>query len=644
MSVYDVLPMIQAILEQFPGGASLPVEYPAGVAQNTTSGENFVKKTPSIEAFRISLNRNTLSLEVAKYSITVSRATESAHPMPPAHAHSQRATFPMVAEGNNIAIRTAISYGFVGGGTAGLAIAARLAPHFSVAVVEAGGSYQADTGNQSVVPYYSLNMPVLATDPATYQHEPLVDWDLISVPQQGAARREVHYARGKTLGGSSALNTLAYVRASRGAQDRWAEEVGDESYRWDSVLPFFKAGCQLTPPDLEKRNAANATPSWDADAFSGENGTAPCAEAAACVFCGSINGLGGWTSSTIDPRDATRSSSQTSYLQMAEQETRITVYSHTQATKILFAARKVTGVAVDTQGTEYTLSARKEVIVSGGVFHSPQLLMISGIGPSATLQSLGISVIKDLPGVGQNLWEQLSFNVLQAVSTPTGGTFVDSSDPQAGGYFSFEKIPESLRANFSQETRDKLASFPEDWPEVQYIPFGFPTPSSSGGAQTVGTMSATLTAPLSRGNVTISSPSIKDPPVFDPAWLSDPADTELAVAAFKRCREALADPSLDPIRVGAEFAPGANVTTDEDILLYIRQTASTVWHASGTCKMGKGEDVDPMAVVDSQARVFGVEGLRVVDASAFPFAVPVNTQGTVYMLAEKITAEILHGR
>lgn len=215
---------------------------------------------------------------------------------------------------------------------------------------------------------------------------------------------------------------------------------------------------------------------------------------------------------------------------------------------------------------------------------------------------------------------------------------------QAGGYFSFEKIPESLRANFSQETRDKLAGFPEDWPEVQYIPFGFSMPSSSGGAQTVGTMSATLTAPLSRGNVAISSPSIKDPPVFDLAWPSDPADAELAVAAFKRCREALADTCLDPIRVGAELAPGANVTTDEDILAYIRQTATTVWHASGTCKMGKGEDVDPMAVVDSQARVFGVEGLRVVDASAFPFAVPANPQSTVYMLAEKIADVILSGR
>lgn len=299
-----------------------------------------------------------------------------------------------------------LTFSVIGGGTAGLAIAARLAPHFSVAVVEAGGSYQADTGNQSVVPYYALSMPVLSTDPATYQREPLVDWDLISAPQPGAAGRNIHYARGKTLGGSSALNTLAYVRGSKGAYDRWAEEVGDDSYRWDSVLPFFRAGCSFTPPDLEKRNAANATPTWDPHAFAGDND--PTAEqrplqvsfgnwvdpttswlalglqgigmtpAPKGLNSGSINGVGGWTTSTIDPRDATRSSSQTSYLQLAEQETGIKVYSHTQTTKILFTAKKAIGVEVDIQGSASILSARKEVILSGGVFHSPQLLMVSG--------------------------------------------------------------------------------------------------------------------------------------------------------------------------------------------------------------------------------------------------------------------------
>lgn len=173
-------------------------------------------------------------------------------------------------------------------------------------------------------------------------------------------------------------------------------------------------------------------------------------------------------------------------------------------------------------------------------------------------------MIKDLPGVGQNLWEQITFNVLQGMNTTTGDTFVASPDPsvrqatlkqyqkdqagpysQAGGYFSFEKIPDALRNNFSQGTRDKLAKFPTDWPEVQYIPFAFLVSNS-----TIGSMSATLTAPLSRGNVTISSSSMTDAPVIDLAWLTDPADAEVAVAAFRRCREAVADSSLDTVRVG----------------------------------------------------------------------------------------------
>ncbi|KAI1846815.1 hypothetical protein JX265_004785 [Neoarthrinium moseri] len=568
----------------------------------------------------------------------------------------------------------------IGGGTAGLAIAARLAPNFSVAVVEAGGVYETDNGNQSVVPYYALTMPLLSSDAATYLRQPLVDWSLVSVPQPGAGGRKIHYARGKTLGGSSALNTLAYLRGSKGTYDWWAELVGDESYRWDNVLPFFRKSCQFTPPDLEKRNAANATPYWDPDTcgvgggplqVSFANWVDPTIAWLAKALqgigmplgptglnAGLLNGLGDFVSSTIDPRHATRSSSAASYLREAIEETELMVYPHTQATKILFQDGKAMGVVVDTQGLEYTLNATKEVILSAGSIHSPQLLMISGIGPMSTLQSLGIPVIKDLPGVGQNLWEQLALNVQQGVNTSASTTFVSSPDPAvrqdilrqylddqagpfsaAGGYSSFEKIPSSLRSNFSQSTIDKLADFPPDWPEIQYVPFGIP--SGLVDPPTIGAFTATLLAPLSRGNVTITSPSVKEPPVIDLGWLSDPADGEVAVAALKRCREAWADPSTASIQVGPEIAPGVHAATDEQLLDYVRQTATTVWHASGTCKMGHSDGSDAMAVVDSQARVFGVQGLRVVDASVIPFAVPANPQGTVYMLAEKIADAIL---
>jgi choline dehydrogenase len=282
--------------------------------------------------------------------------------------------------------------------------------------------------------------------------------------------------------------------------------------------------------------------------------------------------------------------------------------------------------------------------------------MISGIGPAAMLAAQGIPLVKDLPGVGKNLWDQISFNVIQGITTPSSGAFVNDPSPEvqktilreyfaeqkgpyssAGGYFSFEKIPGSLRANFTASTKAKLAEFPSDWPEVEYVVFGFPF----GPGANVGVVSATLTAPLSRGSVTINSSTIFDPPVIDLGWLTDAADGEVAVAAFKRCREAWASGALDPVRAGPEVIPGAEVTTDAQILDFIRSSASTVWHASGTCKMGKA--TDPLAVVDSHARVLGISGLRVVDASAFPFAVPPNPQGTVYMLAEKIADAVIRG-
>ncbi|KAH8900239.1 GMC oxidoreductase-like protein [Thozetella sp. PMI_491] len=569
-------------------------------------------------------------------------------------------------------------YVVVGGGTAGLAIATRLAEHFTVAVVEAGGFYEFDNGNQSVVPYYALGMAVLATD-ENYPRQPLVDWDLVSTPQASAGNRRIHYARGKTLGGCTALNTMAYLRPTVGTHKLWAEQAGDESYEWENALPFYKKSCTLNFPNEIKRNDTSATVKYDPETCAVAGGSGPVqvswgnwvdpttswlARGLRAIgmplgskgfSSGTLNGIGGWVSSTIDPKDATRSSAETSYLREAiSRSPGLSVYPHTQTTKILFRGLTATGVTVDTHGLAFTLSAGKEVILSAGVIHSPQLLMVSGIGPAATLQSLGIPVTRDLPGVGQNLWDQVSFNVLQGISTETASGIVadpsrqenvlreyldDQAGPysSAGGYFSFEKIPDRLRVNFSQPTKDKLSKFPGDWPEIEYVVFGF----AAGPNTTIGVVSATLISPLSRGSVTISSASMADPPVVDLGWLNDPADGEVAVAALKRCREAWASSALDPVRSGPEIAPGADVITDAQILDYIRTTASTVWHASATCKMGR--PTDPMAVVDSEARVLGLTGLRVVDASVFPFAVPPNPQGTVYMLAEKIASVILRG-
>ncbi|PMD32276.1 GMC oxidoreductase [Hyaloscypha variabilis F] len=566
-------------------------------------------------------------------------------------------------------------YVVVGGGTAGLAIAKRLAETASVAVIEAGGVYEIENGNQSVVPYFALTMGVLSTS-TSYPRQPLVDWDLISQPVAGAGDKRIHYARGKTLGGCSALNTMGYLRGSVGTHQRWADLVGDDSYTWENVLPYFKKSATFTPPNLAKRFPANATVQFDPTVFDNSlNGpiqvsygnwidvtTTWLAVALQAIGMplgslgfnsGVLSGFGDWVTDEIKPEDATRSSSEAGYLRqaIADPNSAITVYTHTQASKILFDSNKTAnGVLVNTAGFEYIISATQEVILSAGVFHSPQLLMLSGIGPAATLESFDIPVISNMSGVGQNLWDQIFFDVLSGVNLPAfiptpeneastlQSYLQDQEGPysSAGGYVSFEKIPQDLRQNFSQRTQDLLATLPEDWPEIEYIVLAYP-----GANSTIGAVSATIEAPFSRGNVTISSSSITDPPVINLNWLSDPADEELLVAAFRRCRQAWDSPAIQQVRVGPEIAPGLATQTDEEILAWIRLNLGIQWHASSSNKMGV--EGDPLAVVDSKARVFGVQGLRVVDVSSIPFSVPGHPSGTAYMLAEKIADDIKNG-
>lgn len=290
----------------------------------------------------------------------------------------------------------------VGGGTAGLAIASRLSEFASVAVLEAGGRYEQDNGNQSVVPYHGLIMPVLGTSEA-YPPQSLIDWDLLSTAQSAAGNRRIHYAQGKTLGGSSAINTMAYHRATAGSYQRWADLVGDQSYTYDKVLPYFKKSATITPPDLAKRNAPNATVRYNDSAFdnalqgplqvSWANWVDPAQSWLVRALqvvgqklsvdgfsSGSLNG-GAWVPTTIDPKHATRSTSKSSYLDEKEGKgmLQLTIYLHSQASRVIFDKDKnAIGVAVLSEGDEYTISARKEVILSAGVFHSPQLLMLSG--------------------------------------------------------------------------------------------------------------------------------------------------------------------------------------------------------------------------------------------------------------------------
>ena len=280
--------------------------------------------------------------------------------------------------------------------------------------------------------------------------------------------------------------------------------------------------------------------------------------------------------------------------------------------------------------------------------------MIKGIGPRSTLAKYNITVISDLAGVGQNLWDQILFPVTQMMNLPTAAQLI--TDPRStiqtqqeytqeaagplssqNGFIAFEKVPSTLRKDFTPSALRQLASLPPDWPEVEYVCNSAKAPNGAG----LGIILAALPGPFSRGSITIRSADISTPPVIDLGWLSDPnnVDAQVAVAAFKRIRQAWS--SITNITIGPELAPGPAIQSDTDILAYIRNATTTIYHAAGTCAMGR--QGDSKAVVDSSARVFGVKNLRVVDNSASPFAVPGHPQSTVYMLAEKIADLLRHG-
>ncbi|KAL9092387.1 MAG: hypothetical protein Q9159_000895, partial [Coniocarpon cinnabarinum] len=567
-------------------------------------------------------------------------------------------------------------YVIVGAGTAGLALANRLSQNgqYQVAVIEAGTLYQ-------------VTDPLIGQTPAgdvvfcgasAVDNDPAVDWSFFTTPQTGANDRIIHYARGKCLGGSSARNFMIYQRGTRGSFQKWTDQVGDDSFLFDNVLPYYKQSCQFTPPNTTKR-APNATVEYNAGAFESTGGPlhvsyANYAQTFDSYLQPAFNEIGMPTANDFNSAPLTqrrRSAHPRKRLSFKTPKgAAISKYFQlSMAKRILFDETKTaTGVLVEAaRAAPFVLSARKEVVVSAGAFQSPQMLMVSGIGPVDTLNALDIPVLVGYPHVGQNMWDHVFAGPTYRVNLETFTRL--ANDPAyvaaqfAGPYslqregpltnpvadmLGWEKIPSDLRAELTPEAQSDLSQFPDDWPELEYI----------SGAGYVGqlndlildqpkdgyqyaTILSTLVAPLSRGNVTITSADTNVLPLVSPNWLTSPTDQQVAIATFKRARQAFASSSLQRVVIGDEYFPGANVTTDEQILENYKNTLLTVWHASCTCAMGKS--IEDGAVVDSHARVFGVQGLRVVDASAFAVLPPGHPQSTIYMLAEKVAAQMLNG-
>ncbi len=465
---------------------------------------------------------------------------------------------------------------------------------------------------------------------------------------------------------------MIYQRPTIGSCKMWADAVADDSYTWENMLPYYQKSVCFTPPsDLR---FANSTPLFDISVMGSCSGplsvaystyansfaswaTEGLAEMGMSPIPGFQSGalLGqSYVMSTISAKTQTRDSSETSFLQRALPYPNYSVYTLTQAKKILFDKKKrATGVEVDTLGKRYVLTASKEVIVSAGVFASPQLLMVSGIGPAKTLRRLRIPVVADRPGVGQGMQDHLYFGPAYKVVGTTTSSLVSSPEfaaqaakdfeEKASGILTnpsndvlgWEKFPESIRSTFSAETLKSLAEYPADWPEIEYLAIagylGYQNISGGsdpGDGSQYATMGVALAQPRSRGNVTIISADNAVNPLINPNYFSDPADVEVAVAGFKRAREFFNSSTIRPFRADDKEAfPGLEVSTDAEIEQIIKESFQTIFHASCTCAMGLPND--PMAVVDSAARVYGVSNLRVVDASAFPFVPAGHPMGTV---------------
>ncbi|KAL8753031.1 MAG: hypothetical protein Q9184_005545 [Pyrenodesmia sp. 2 TL-2023] len=438
------------------------------------------------------------------------------------------------------------------------------------------------------------------------------------------------------------------------------------SYRFHEMLPYFQRSANFTPPDASRR-PQNATAQYNSSDWSPAGGPLqvsysswvnPVSSWLGLAFAelglkelpsllsGTLLGWS-WLSVTLDPVTQTRSSSEVFLREALEKTTNLLVYKSTLAKKVLFGKGAAVGVALEGGGLQYNITAKREVIISAGVMRSPQMLMVSGIGPKEKLDSLGIEVIADRAGVGQNMWDNVLVGPTYEVGVTTHNSLTDPTvlaraveqynknrtgilTNVGGDVAGFERLDEKLlKPSTYQSLR---ATFPEDWPDIEYLIldayFGAGTDSSiiAGNGQQYVAASVGLVATFSRGNVTINSTDTAANPVINPNWLSDPRDQDIAIAAFRRGRQLFSAKTLKRI-VKAEAFPGTNVTTDAQILDMIRQTTNSVYNAAGTNAMGRPDS--PMAVVDSKGRVIGVKGLRVVDASIFPFLPPGQPAATV---------------
>jgi choline dehydrogenase len=538
-------------------------------------------------------------------------------------------TAPSHATSNRSSGALEFDYVIVGAGSAGCVLANRLSADGSnsVLLLEAGPK---DTNLWIHVP---LGYGKLFK-------EKTVNWMYQTEPEPGLDGRSVFQPRGKVLGGSSSINGLLYVRGQHEDYDRWRQR-GNAGWGYDDVLPYFKKA------EDQQRGA---------DQYHGAGGPLPVSNlghplSAAFIDAAAETGLpinpdfngatqegAGFFQTTT--RGGRRASTAVAYLRPASGRSNLRVETAALAQRILFEGRRARTVEYRQGGALRTASARKEILVSGGAYNSPQLLQLSGVGPAQLLKQHGIDVVLDAPGVGNDLQDHLQVRLVTRCSQRVTLNDIINHPVRrvmAGArYAAFRTGPLTIAAGTSGaffKTNPRLAT-----PDVQihFLPFSTDRMGEKLHSFSAFSASVCQLRPESRGSLRIKSADPAMPPEIRINYLATETDRTAFVEGFKILRKILAAPALKPYVVD-EVLPGSKVTSDEDILAFCRKAGSTVYHPTSTCRMGN----DPLAVVDQRLRLRGIEGLRVVDASVMPDLMSGNTNAPTIMIAEKASDMIL---
>ena len=523
-------------------------------------------------------------------------------------------------------------YVIVGAGSAGCVLADRLSrdPSVSVLVLEAGGS------DKNLLVEAPLMMGQAITSKT-------LDWHHYTAPQKELNDRRLFWPRGKVLGGSSSINAMHYIRGAAENYDEWRDDYGAEGWGWSDALPAFRSVERRLNADGEWHGADGTLSVQDIDPLN------PLTEAffEACIGNGitRIADFNAAEQSGCSPYQVTqqgikRCSAAVAFLRPAMGRPNLRVEIKALAHRVLLEGTRATGVEYSQKGRIHTVSARKEVILSGGAINSPQLLQLSGIGDANWLRDAGVNPLVDLPGVGRNLQDHLDvLGQITTRSTTSLGISAATAPSWAASVIAFLMgKPGLLSINPVQGGAFFKSSRAGHLPDLQFAfipakvaPHGARLPFGHGASLHVCQL-----YPKSRGELRITTADPTAHPLIDPKYLSDPEDAEVMLDGMQMARNVLQHSAFDFDRK-QEIWPDPAYVTRAQLLDDLRARAETLYHPVGTCRMGHGE----LTVVDSQLRVHGVQGLRVVDASIMPRLVGGNTNAPTMMIATRAADFIL---